>query len=221
MHGEWRGVKEDSSVLKHGIYKTAGAPPFANAMLAWLVSKENTYAVKQAYTSWGLVGRSPPPVCKHTARIVNDGDSNRPLLCMVGFTNDSEAVAKACTRLKTEGGLGGRTPPICKHNARMVGFKKTHMLSSNLAQAGGCWGAATPVCKHTARIVNGGGGGGERRLSSKLAHGLRALGSPPLCKHHARMVGFKNNSYAVRQACTSGGLGGAAAPQFSNTALAW
>ena len=81
-----------------------------------------------------------------------------------------------CESLHTAQNRGA--PPFANTMLAWLVSKKTHMLSSNLAQAGGCWGAATPVCKHTARIVNG-GGGGERRLSSKLAHSLRALGQPP------------------------------------------
>ena len=87
----------------------------------------------------------PPRVCKHTARIVNGGVSKRLLLCVVGFKNDSEAVEQACTRLKTAGGLGAQPAPSCKSNARMVVFKKSHMLSSKLAQAGG-GGAQPPLC---------------------------------------------------------------------------
>ena len=50
----------------------------------------------------------------------------------------------------------------------------------------------------------------------KTAKGLGGGGEgAQICKHNARMDGFKKNSYAVKQACTSGGgVGGAPAPQI-------
>ena len=73
------------------------------------------------------------------------------------------------------------------------------MLSSKLAQAGGWWGAAPPPCLPTYRSI---------RLI--------------LC-----MASCKNDTEAVKQACTrlrtGGGVGGGAQPlsPFASTMLAW
>ena len=112
--------------------------PFANRMLAWLVSKKDSYAVKQACASGGLVGRTPPPVCKHTAPMVNEAVSIRLIICMPSCKNDTEAVKQAGTRLRTVGGgWGGAAPPHLQTQCSHGWFhKKIHMLSSKLAQAG-------------------------------------------------------------------------------------
>ena len=133
-----------SSKLAHGLKQWGGrglgsaAPPTANTMLAWLVSKKS-YAVMQACTSGGLGGRRPPH--KHTARMVNGGVSTKRLILrMVGFKKHSEAVKQACKRLKTAGGLGevgAAPPPFANTIAWLVSKTKTYMLSSKLAQAGG------------------------------------------------------------------------------------
>ena len=140
-------------------------------------------------------------------------------------------------RLKTAG-----APPFANTVLAWL-VLKTHVLSSNLAQAGGWWGATHPVCKHTARIVNGRvskktlimHGGLQQalqkttqRLLSKLAHGFKPGGGggfggaqppPPVCIALARLA--SKTLICCQASCTSGGLGGAAAPQLANTPLAW
>ena len=139
-------------------------------------------------------------------------------------------------RLKTAG-----APPFANTVLAWL-VLKTHVLSSNLAQAGGWWGATHPVCKHTARIVNGRvskktlimHGGPQQalqkttqRLLSKLAHGSKQGGGgfggaqppPPVCIALARLA--SKALICCQASCTSGGLGGAAAPQLANTPLAW
>ena len=146
LHGEWRGFFK-TLIMRGGLLKrlrgceqactrlkTAGGlgggrspPPFANTMLAWLVSKKYSYAVKQACASGGLVGRSLP-VCKHTARMVNGAVSIRLILCMAS----SKTVKQACTRLNTAGGgfRGWQHPPfantILAKNHRLEGRRPLH-----------------------------------------------------------------------------------------------
>ena len=96
-HGDWKGSKK-TLIMHGGLQKRlrgcraslhtalnsgglggAQPTPFANRMLARL---KDSYAVKQACASGGWWG-TPPPVCKHTARMVNGAVSIR-LISMHG-----------------------------------------------------------------------------------------------------------------------------------------
>ena len=114
------GFKNDSEAVEQACTRltTAGGcggpqpAPFANRMLAWLVSKKHMLSSKLAQAG-GWWGAAPPPrpLCKYTARMVNGAVSIRLILCMASCKNDTEAVKQAYTRLRTAGGGGGGQPP--------------------------------------------------------------------------------------------------------------
>ena len=89
----------------------------------------------------GVGAAQPRPVCKHTARMVNDGVSTRLILCKAGFKKTTQRLSsKLAHGLKQRGRWGGG---VCKHNACMVGFKKTEAVNqacSRLKTAGGVGG---------------------------------------------------------------------------------
>ena len=122
----------------------------------------------------------------------------------------------------------------------MVGFKKNKKLmhcQASLHKRRGWWGAPPPVCKHNARMVTG---GVSKRLILCMASfkndsqavkqactrlktrggggGLGAGASPPICKHNARMVGFKKTQMLSSKLSQARGWWGAAPTICKHTA---
>ena len=124
-------------------------------------------------------GRSPP-VCKHTARMVNGGGSKRLILRMASFKNAPEAVNQAYTRLKTAGGWGGAAHPLFANTMLAWLVSKTlRGCQASLHKQG----VGAPICKHTARI---GEWRGLRSLPPSSPLSMCTSSSPSsacVCKH--------------------------------------
>ena len=97
---------------------------------------------RQASLRWrGFGGAAGPRINKLNARMVNGGVQFDSHYAWWVSKTSHRLSSKLAHGSKQGGGLGGPNPP----NVRMVGFqKKTHMLSSKLAQAGG-WRGAAPL----------------------------------------------------------------------------
>ena len=132
------------------------------------------------------MGRSPP-VCKHTARMVNGGDSKKDsYYAWWASKSDSKAVKQACTRLKAAAGLrgggGGGAPPFASTMLPWLASLSLTCCRASLHKPG-VVRRSPPVCKHTARLVKGGVQKGSyyaRRVAKNgLRHGAGVERRPP------------------------------------------
>ena len=140
------------------------------------------------------------------------------LLSMVGFKHDSGAVGQACTRLKT-------AQTQCSHG--WFQKKKSHAVKQACTSGGG--GGAQPCMQTYCSHCEMGGvqqdsyyarpGGCQARAGGGGGKGAQ---SPPYLQTQCSHGWFQKHSFAVKQACTSGGVGGRSTPSpCANTPLAW
>ena len=206
---------------KWGVGGGGGAqpPPLANTVLASWVWKglacfqaqcshhgfgRASHALKRATPglkkkkAGGLGGAQPPPISKHSARIMG----------LEGF----ECFQASVVRLQKSGGLGGAQPPPFANTvlASWV-WKGLACFQAQCSHHG--FGRASHALK---RATPG--------LKKKKSGGVGGGAAPPISKHSARIMGlegFECFPASVVRLQKSGGLGGGAQPPpFANTVLA-